>query len=170
MQSSLDVDLKYADPMAVIKLERGWQRLFCDELERLADQLGGPLDANLCKTINSCLQAELPLCHRDEEVLFELMQQKEPDNTVLAACMGQAVSEHAAMQTYVFELQEPLGDMSLGINPGNPDTVGYMLRCCFDGMRRHLNWEDASIFRGQTRDIPTVDMEHLRLAMIRNRA
>ncbi len=170
MQSSLDVDLEYADPMAAIKLERDWQHRFCDELERLADQLGGPLDVNLYKTLQSRLQAELPLYQRDEEVLFELMLQKEPNNKVLAACTGQAVSQHAAMQTYVFELQEPLGDMSLGITPGNPDTVGYMLRCCFDGMRQHLKWEDASIFQGQTQNIPTVDMEQLRLAMIRNRA
>ncbi len=170
MQSSLDIDLEYADPMAVIKLERDWQRQVCDKLERLADQLGGPLDVNLCETLQSRLQDELPLYQRDEEVLFELMLQKEPDNKVLAACTGQAISEHAAMQTYVFELQEPLGDISLGITPGNPDTVGYMLRYCFDGIRHHLKWEDATIFQGQTQDIPTVDLEQLRLAMIRNRA
>lgn len=170
MQPPLDFDLEHADPTAVIALERDRQRQVCDDLEQLADQLGGPLDIRLCTSLKNQLQIDLPLYHRDEEALFELMLKKEPSNRVLAACTEQAISQHAAMQAYVFELLEPLGDMTVGINPRNLDTVGYMLRYCFDCMRHHLQWEDVSILRGQTPDIPIVDLEHLRLAMIRNRA
>jgi len=169
MQPSVDFDPEFADPIDVIRQERTWQRHFCDELERLADQLGGPLDTNLCTTLNTQLQSKLPLYHRDEEALFELMRQKEPENEVLAACTAVAISQHVAMQTFVFELQEPLGDVTVGVALGNPDTVGYMLRYCFDGIRHHLKWEDASIFRGQSQHFPTADMEQLRQEMIRNR-
>lgn len=170
MRSPVNIDLEYADPMAVIEQERDCQRQMCDDLERLADQLGGPLDVKLCSALKSQLRSDLPWYHRDEEALFELMLLKEPGNKVLAACIGQAISQHAAMQAYVFELLEPFGDMIQGITPRNLDAVGYMLRCCFDGMRHHLKWEDASIFRGQPQDSPTVDIENVRLAMIRNRA
>jgi len=170
MWSTIDIDLEYADPMAAIEQQRDCQRQMCDDLERLADQLGGPLDVKLCSVLKIQLQSDLPLYHRDEEAWFELMLLKEPDNKVLAACIEQAISQHAAMQAYVFELLEPLGDLSLGITPRNLDAVGYMLRYCFDCMRHHLKWEDVSIFREQSQDPSTADMENLRLAMIRNRA
>lgn len=108
--------------------------------------------------------------HRDEEALFDLMLKKEPGNRVLAACTEQAISQHAAMQAYIFELLEPLSDMTVGIIPRNLDTVGYMLRYCFDCMRHHLQWEDVSIFREPSPALPVADVEQLRLAMIRNRA
>ena len=170
MQSSLDIDLEHADPIEVIALERSLQNQVCDDLEQFADQLGGPLDVKLCASVKDRLQTCLPLYHRDEEALFELMLKKEPDNRVLAACTEQAAAQHAAMQAYVFELLEPLVDMGVGIAPRNLDTVGYMLRYCFDCMRHHLQWEDVSIFRGQDRNLPVADLEQLRLAMIRNRA
>ena len=121
------------------------------------------------KDLKKRLQFDLPLYHRDEEALFELLLKNEPDNRVLAACASQAVSQHAAMQAYVFELLEPLADMRVGVIPRNLDTVGYMLRYCFDCMRHHLEWEDVSIFRGQTRDLSSAEAEKLRLALIRNR-
>jgi hypothetical protein len=169
MQSPQNIDLEHVDPMAVIALERDRQRQVCDDLEQLADQLGGPLDVKLCMLLNSQLQIDLPLYHRDEEALFELMLKKDPGNLVLAACTRQAVSQHVTMQGYVFELLEPLGDMRVGIIPRNLDTIGYMLRYCFDCMRHHLQWEDVSIFREQTQELATADQENLRLALIRNR-
>ncbi len=169
MQSPLNIDLEHADPMSVIALERNRQLQVCDDLEQLADKLGGPLDVGMCTSLKSQLEIDLPLYHRDEEALFELLLSKEPGNRVLAACTGQAISQHAAMQAYVFELLEPLGEMGVGIIPRNLDTVGYILRYCFDCMRHHLQWEDVSIFRAQATELPGVDLEHLRLAMIRNR-
>ncbi len=169
MQPIANLDPEYVDPIELIRQERSWQRHFCDELERLADQLGGPLDTKLCSTLNTQLQIKLPLYQRDEEALFELMRQREPDNEVLAACTAVAVSQHVAMQTFAFELQDPLGDVTGGLTLKNPDTVGYMLRYCFDGIRHHLKWEDASIFQRQDQEFPTADIEHLRQVMIRNR-
>lgn len=169
MQSPLNIDLEHADPMSVIALERDRQRQVCDELEQLADQLGGPLDVRMCTSLKSQLEIDLPLYHRDEEALFELLLKQNPGNPVLAACTQQAISQHAAMQDYVLELLEPLGDMTVGIIPRNLDTVGYILRYCFDCMRHHLQWEDVSIFRAQTPDLPNIDLERLRLAMTRNR-
>jgi len=169
MQSARDINLINDDPMVVIELERDCQRRICDDLEQLADQLGNLMDIKLCTVLKLQLENDLPLYHLDEEAFFELLREKEPDNQSLAACTRQAVSQHAAMQTYTFELQEPLDDLCLGILPKNPDTLGYMLRYCFDSMRHHLNWEDASIFHMHAHDFSIVDLQHLRLNMIRNR-
>ena len=169
MQSPLDIDLKSHDPLLVIELERDCQRRICDDLERLADQLGSPLDIQLCSTLQRQLATELPLYHRDEEALFELKLQKGSGNRLLEACAGQAILQHAAMQAYTFELLEPLSDLTAGVAPRNLDTVGYMLRYCFDSIRNHLNWEDASIFQVYPQNLTDADLQHLRASMIQNR-
>lgn len=170
MQSPKGINLPNDDPMAVMELERDCQRRICDDLERLADQLGNPLDVKLCAALQVQPENDLPLYHRDEEALIELMVQTEPGNKLLEACTGQAVSQHAAMQTFTFELQEPLSDLTAGVAPRNLDTMGYMLRYCFDSMRIHLNWENASIFQVHPRNLTIDDLQHLRLSRLRNLA
>ncbi len=170
MQAPLEIDLEHCDPMSVIALERDNQRRLCADLERLADALGGPVDARMCSSLKTWLLVDLPLCCLDEEALFQLMLARKQSNASLSACVHQAVSQHAAMQAYVFELLEPLNDMSEGITPRNLDTVGYMLRFCFEGIRHHLQWEDAAIFQNPAGMGSGIDSELLRQAMLSNRA
>ena len=170
MQSPLEIDLEHCDPMSAIALERDSQRQLCADLERLADALGGPVDARMCSMLKTRLLVDLPLYCLDEEALFQLMLGQEKSDASLSACVHQAVSQHAAMQAYVFELLEPLNEMSEGTTPRNLDTVGYMLRFCFDGIRHHLQWEDAAIFQGAAGIDSGIDSELLRQAMLSNRA
>ena len=169
MQLAIDIDVKIADPLSVIAAERTQQYRICDDLERLADQLGGPLDIDAYSSVAAQLQSDLPIYHRDEESLFELMLGIDEEDRLLANCIRQAVSQHAAIQAYVFELSEPLLEIGNGLNLRNLDTFGYMLRYCFDGVRQHLQWEDVSIFREQSRAGPAIDRDCLKQAMLRNR-
>ncbi len=170
MQSLPEIDLEHTDPMSVIALERDIQRKLCADLEWLADALGGPVEARLCSSLRTRLLVDLPRCCLDEEALFRLMLARKQSNALLSACIHQAVSQHAAMQAFVFELLEPLNEMSEGVNPRNLDAVGYMLRFCFDGIRHHLQWEDAAIFQDATAIGSSADIELLRQAMLSIRA
>jgi hypothetical protein len=170
MQSPPDIDLEHTDPMSVIALERDSQRKLCTDLERLADALGGPVEARLCSSLRARLLVDLPRCCLDEEALFRLMLARKQSNASFSACVHQAVSQHSAMQAYVFELLEPLNEMSEGATPRNLDVVGYMLRFCFDGIRHHLQWEDAAIFQDAAAIGSTIDIELLRQAMLSIRA
>jgi hypothetical protein len=170
MQSDTSIGLELADPIAVLMAERSLQRRICDDLELLADQLGGSLDVGLCAFLKAQLQGDLQIYHRNEEYLFDLLTVGEPANGMLAACAELAASQHAAMQSYVYELLEPLTDLSMGVRPGNLDTVGYMLRCCFDGMRHHLQWEDVSLLSAAALSPTAMDLHRLRQAIISNRA
>jgi len=170
MRLARDIEVNEADPLSVIAAERAQQYRICDDLERLADQLGGPLDIDAYSSVTAQLQSDLPIYHRDEEALFELMMGMDEEDRLLANCIGQAVSQHAAIQAYVFELSGPLIEIGKGVTPRNLDTFGYMLRYCFDGVRQHLQWEDVSIFREQPDAGRAIDRDCLRQAMLRNRA
>jgi hemerythrin-like domain-containing protein len=135
-----------ADPLSVLFAGRTLQYRICDDLELLADQLGGLVDVALCCGLARRLQSVLPVCHRNEEALFEFLTSTGAESSILTACADLASSQHETMQAYVHELMEPLTELSAGIKPRSLDTVGYMLRHCFDGMRDHLGWEDASLF------------------------
>ena len=165
-----DIDVENADPLSVIAAERTQQYRICDDLERLADQLGGPVDIDAYSSVTAQLQSDLPIYHRDEEALFELMMGVDAGDRLLANCIRQAVSQHAAIQAYVFELSEPLIEIGNGVTPRNLDTFGYMLRYCFEGVRQHLQWEDVSIFRELPDAGMPIDRNCLRQAMLRNRA
>ena len=49
-----DIDVENADPLSVIAAERTQQYRICDDLERLADQLGGPVDIDAYSSV-TCL-------------------------------------------------------------------------------------------------------------------
>jgi hypothetical protein len=164
-----DIDWERADPLAVIELERAQQRKMCDDLERLADQLGGVLDVKLCAALKEQLQIDLPIYLQDEEALFELMRQTKRGDHFLTVCTRHAKAQHASMQGYVFEVLEPLDEISNGMSPRNLDAVGYMLRYCFDMMRHHMQWEDIVILRKQALDGLVPKLDHLRQVMQHNR-
>ncbi len=170
MQLATNIDLRNTDPTSVITAERTHQYQICDDLERLADQLGGPFDLDAYSSLTTQLRFDLPVYHRDEEALFELILADDDGDRMLANCIKQAVSQHAAIQAYVFELSEPMLEIGKGVSPGNLNTFGYMLRYCFEGVRQHLQWEDVTIFREQSNAGPAIDRHCLRQAMLHNRA
>ena len=48
-------------------------------------------------------------------------------------------------ETYAFDLGDWLDGACRGVRPRNAEAAAYSLRCSFDGMRRHLNWEEAML-------------------------
>ena len=159
-----------SDALSIIIQERRNQRDLCDDLEQVADQLGGPVDSRLCAFVLKSLRRDMPLYHRDEEVLFEVLQTHEEDDGVIARCVELVFLEHAVQESYLLDLAEPLGDIVAGKKIYNMDTVGYMLRCCFEGIRTHLNWEDATLLDDRLHVIAYAYAEKLAAGIARNRS
>lgn len=157
------------DPLSVIANDRSRLYEICDELEQIADQLGGQVDVQLCTSILSSLRHELPLYHRDEETLFRLLMEREPADKVLAKCIELAISEHSTIEPYAFELAEPLDNLIARTGQRDVEAVGYLLRCYFQVYRQHLRWEDATIFDRMQYVICDADKVAFQAGLVRNR-
>ena len=157
------------DPLAIVAHERASQYELCNDLERIADQLGGPVDVQLCEPALFKLRHELPLCHRDEAILFDLLAKHKPEDKILEGCIELAVSEHSKIEYLAFELADPISDLSSSIAVNNQDAVGYLLRCCFEITRQHLRWEDAVVFVNLENIFTAADRSALKAGLIRNR-
>jgi hemerythrin-like domain-containing protein len=157
------------DPLSIVAHERSTQYELCDELECIADQLGGPVDVQLCELVLFKLRHELPLHHRDEKILFDLLADHKPEDKVLDRCIELAVSEHSKIEYLAFEIADPISDLSSNIALNNPDAVGYLLRCSFEIIRQHLHWEDAVVFFNLENTFTEADKSILQAGLTRNR-
>jgi iron-sulfur cluster repair protein YtfE (RIC family) len=157
-------------PLSVIASDRNDLYEICDDMERIADQLGGAIDIQLCTSVLSRLRLDLAQHQQDEEVFFTLLQESDPDDALVARCVALAQSEHAAIGSYALELTEPIADICAGRKANSADATGYLLRSSFEYMRQHLRWEDAIFFAGEKYGIRSVDGAALRAGLIRNRS
>ena len=132
-------------PFAAIEQERTEQRLLCDNLELIADQLPENLDPTLCEHTYQALRVDLPFYHRNEEALYGLIGRQPDAGADVIAMINQIRQEHAIHTCYADEFREVLTLLRNGAEARRPDMFGYMLRCCFDSMRRHLDWEDLTV-------------------------
>ena len=158
------------DPLSVIVQDRSNQRVICDHLEQIADQLGGSVNRDLCHSVLQSLESDLPLYHLDEELFFSVLCSQDESDRALAKYAELATAEHRLNETYFFELAEPLSDIGAGGTLYNINTVGYMLRCCFEGLRRHLNWEDTVILDGRLETLTAPGLRTLEAGLARNRS
>ncbi len=142
----------------------------CDDMEQIADQLGGSIDIQLCGSVLSRLRQDLLHHQQDEDVFFALLQHRNPDDALLARCVSLAQTEHIAIGSHALELAEPIGDICAGRKTNNADATGYLLRSCFEYIRQHLRWEDAIFFAGRKYGVESVDSAALRAGLTRNRS
>ncbi|MEO9874886.1 MAG: hemerythrin domain-containing protein [Anderseniella sp.] len=157
-------------PLSVIARDRTSLYEICDDMERIADQLGGSIDIQLCTSVLLRLRQDLLQHQQDEDVFFALLQERDPDDALLARCVKLARSEHVAIASYALELAEPIGDLCAGSKTNNADATGYLLRGCFEYIRQHLRWEDTIFFHGTRYGVESVDSVVLKAALIRNRS
>ena len=157
-------------PVALIMKGRAQQAQLCDDLENIADQLGGKVDESLSRSVLVKLLQDLPLFQSDEETLFDVLRLRNKDNALLDQCLNLSLNDHQACTSYALELYEPLRDLAAGKRVFHADTFGYMLRCFFDHTRRHLNWEEVTIFGPPLSTLSDLDLENIseRLALKRS--
>lgn len=158
-----------SDPLSVIIWERTDQLNICGDLERIADQLGGTVDRGLCSSVLNKLRHGMPLYHRDEEVLFNILVARHEDDVAIARCIRLSLSEHRNHEAFVCELAEPLVDLGVGKTLFNIHAVGYMLRHCFEGIQRHMSWEDAALLDGRLNSLTGADTKLLSAGLAGNR-
>ena len=156
-------------PLKIIEHERGDQHQICNAMELVADQLPDEVDRSLCKCIYEKLQCNLPVYHLNEEALYDCLSRRPPSGLQLLSVVQCVRQEHAIHNCYADELQEHLELLSAGQRLRNPDTVGYLLRFCFETIRRHLAWEDLTLMRWAEGQLARSDYAELSQILEENR-
>ena len=161
--------MKSATALTIIEYERTEQRQLCNRLELLADQLPEDVDHSLCEGIYEKLRFELPIYHRNEEALFDLISRHPPSKMDVSPILKYVRQEHAIHNCYADELHESLEVLRTGGYIQNPEMIGYMLRCSFETLRRHLEWEDLTVMPLAGRFLTTADFATLTEILAENR-
>ena len=156
-------------PLAIIEYERKDQRRLCENLERIADQLPDEVDVSLYESIFDKFRINLPIYHRNEEALFHCLDGHAPSLMDISSVLERVRHEHAVHNCYADELNENLEALRAGRGTQNPNAIGYMLRFCFETMRRHLAWEDLTLMPLVGKFLTTEDLMDLSEILAKNR-
>lgn len=157
-------------PLATLLRGRAEQHAICDHLELIADQLGGPADQRLCLSTLDRLSYELPLYQADEETLFNILGAEAQAGDLVNGCIEQVVRDHRHFQDYALEIADAVQDHLANAKTANPDALGYLLRCTFEGLRQHMAWENVTLLGPLLRPLTDHEIERFRIQSARNRS
>ena len=163
------VRINAIDPVEIVLRGRQQQRASCDELEAIADQLLDRVNPEFCSTILNVFSHALPLFQSDEEALYDIIRVREAENILATKLIDLAITEHRRHEDYALELVDQLSDLAIGQSVRNAEATGYMLRCAFENIRRHLDWEEITLFGGSFHAITAEDKPALSARLAHNR-
>lgn len=118
-------------------------RALCDRLEDCADALPVlPSDdqrTELCADLRDLVERG----GQDGDDPIDAMLMRRPGNPLTDALLDHVRYRRAADAAHAADLIEALS--STTANTVAADTLGYMLRCCFDGCRRAMDFAELTI-------------------------
>ncbi len=155
-----------SDPLGFMAEDRAAQRALADLLEDLADALPAAVSrpaAALAAARLRRLAAQAP--SPEETALFMLIETHAPADAAARQVVAIARREGALLAGLAIELAEALDALAHRGAAPESEALGYMMRACFDGMRRRLDWLEAVILpqaRAALTPMETRDLgEHL---------
>lgn len=121
-------------------LER--QSQICDELEVIADGLPDSIDVQSCLRTAQKLLPTIKIAHDFEErVLFPILKDRVDQQGKLAATVERLRYEHWGDEEYALDVHYALREFARQRGKANIDSLAWMLRGFFDGMRRHIAFD-----------------------------
>lgn len=122
------------------------QLALCSELEDIADSLPANVNRQKCiyaaKALGPLLRG---IHHYEETVLFPWLDVR-GDAEDLRPTLDRLRFEHFEDESFAEELTDVLLKLGAG-DPVNMEAVGYMLRGFFEGMRRHIAFENEHLLK-----------------------
>ncbi|MEL7114809.1 MAG: hemerythrin domain-containing protein, partial [Pseudomonadota bacterium] len=142
----------------------------CDLLEDIADSLPEP-DRVLCMQAAAILTIELPMHHADEDLgLFPLLRKRCLPGDRFDAIADRLGEEHVDLEASLAEIVAMLRSYSGGAQSDGVDqAAGYALRGLFEGLRRHIAWEEATVMPLARERLQDDDLAELKQAMAEHR-
>jgi hemerythrin-like domain-containing protein len=114
----------------------------CCQLEHIADGLPDSVDKQECLYVARSIIPVVKLAHEFEEnVLFPLLRENFEGKKELEQTLDRLQGEHWEDESYASEVHQGLLNFVGGLAESNVESLAYMLRGFFEGMRRHLAFE-----------------------------
>jgi len=114
----------------------------CLELEEIADCLPHNINRQACLKVARRLNPVLQSAHCfEEDVLFPYLLASHGDDKSLITTVERLRYENWEDESYACELREAMRELVADRNPQTAETLGYMLRGFFTGLRRHIAFE-----------------------------
>ena len=118
------------------------QLALCDKLESIADRLPDSIDPQDMLLVAQQIFPLVNKAHKfEEETVFRLLQKNLLHAPDIEPTIERLRFEHWEDESFAQELQESMTGYVTGQTPKRPDTLSYMLRGFFEGMRRHIAFE-----------------------------
>jgi hypothetical protein len=118
------------------------QNLICDELETIADGLPHSVDLQVCLRTAQRLLPVVKAAHDfEEQVIFPVLKRKGPQLTQLAETLDRLRFEHWGDEEYALDINYALREYARRGDKVNIESLSWMLRGFFEGMRRHLAFD-----------------------------
>ena len=148
----------------IIDADRQDMLALCHQLEELADDLPDSLHPGQARrlgmTLGGALERHVTLY---ETLVFDALVDR--DDIPTAAAIEQAKREHREMLGLAIELGESLIGIAETKASGGSERLGLLLRNMFEGLARHLCWEQITILEAFTRFVPSHEREQRALAL-----
>lgn len=125
------------------------QLALCEELEAIADSLPSDIDTQKCLQAARTLYPAIKRAHDFEEnKVFPLLSSDMGSyyggsQPPLASSLERLRYEHWEDESFAEELSDALASRITDV--ANAETIGYMLRGFFEGLRRHIAFETDHI-------------------------
>ncbi|MHB2264543.1 hemerythrin domain-containing protein [Aliihoeflea sp. PC F10.4] len=136
-----------SDDLELLAASHRRQIALCAELEEIADSLPSRADPQRCLHLARAVRAIIMEAHElEERALFPRLSTLAFERVAIAASIDRLRWEHCQDECYGEEVCDALYDLARGDPKVGGDTLGYMLRGFFEGMRRHIAFEREVLF------------------------
>jgi hemerythrin-like domain-containing protein len=135
------------DPIAIIENEQMEFLKLCTALETIADALPRNIDLYQVNVATLFLRNSFAdLLAVQEALLFVPLRQRTMAGDDCEAILSQIEREHVADRELAIEVADALEEVNTRGFVANPEMLGYLLRCFFEGQRRHAAWEQLIVY------------------------
>ena len=125
-----------------MKAHQAHQLAICAELEDIADRLPEGADAQHMLIMSRNLYSIVKTAHDFEEKrVFPLLKALSVDDEALGQSLERLKFEHWEDESFAEELSEALRRQVMQGDARHSETLAYMLRGFFEGIRRHIAFE-----------------------------
>lgn len=146
------------------------KRWICDLVETIADSLP-EASSLICLRAAAVLRNDLPLYQADVgRYLFPQLRLRNADQKWIALLLSQIETDHQQLEICIDEVADLLERIGEGHARLQERTVaGYALRCFFDGLRRHISWEQNLILPLANESLTQADLRMIAEGIEQNR-
>lgn len=121
------------------------QKTLCKVLEKIADTLPDDFEPQMCLQAAKSIYPVIKGAHDFEEnILFPHLVKFHKDSETFKSVIDRLHAEHWEDESFGEEVAEALIDLVNG-EQNNPEKLGYMLRGFFEGLKRHVAFEQTHL-------------------------